>query len=216
MGAKTPPNPPPNLVDAGAVGVLPSTHSWTRTSTGCGPRPATSATSAPVAIARRGRGRGIPAANAASSRRTGPSNASTPRACGSRLNALTANRPRLVDSRQDRCAALGPLVMATSGAVGVPSPKASAIGDGESSIYPWLVAGFGCGHAGGKAERTHGARGLWSGRSVVSEGQVATRLSTGASDTGGSATARRVLPTLERALRVGHLEQGGGTVPAVS
>src|SRR4029453_19654757 len=33
--------------------------------------------------------------------------------------------------------------------------------------------------------------------------------SPGASDTGGSATARRVLPTLERALRVGHLEQGG-------
>ena len=48
------------------------------------------------------------------------------------------------------------------------------------------------------------------------EGQVATRLSTGASDTGGSATAARVLPIPERALRVGQLEQGGGTALAVS
>src|SRR4029453_15429000 len=109
MVAKTPPNSPANLVDAGAVGVLPSIHSWTRTSTGCGPRPATSATPAPVAIARHGRGRGIHAANPPTPRGTGPPNASTPRACGSRLNALTANRPRLVDSRHDRCAALGPL-----------------------------------------------------------------------------------------------------------
>jgi hypothetical protein len=140
MVAKTPPSSLANLVDAGAVGVLPSTHSWTRTSTGCGPRPATSATPAPVATARHGRGRGTPAAIAASSRRTGPSNAATPHARWSRLNVLTANRPRLVDSRHDRCTALGPLVMATSGPVGVPSPKASAIGDGESSICPWLAS----------------------------------------------------------------------------
>src|SRR5215211_6862473 len=77
------------------------------------------------------------------------------------------------------------------------------------------LAGFGCGHAGGKAERTHGGRGLWSGRSVVSRRTDATRLSTGASDTGGSATARQVLPIPERALRVGHLEHDGGTALAV-
>jgi hypothetical protein len=70
------------------------------------------------------------------------------------LNALIANRPWLVDSRHDWCTALGPLVMATSGPVGVPSPKASAIGVGESSICQ--QAHFGYCHPAPKAQRAHG------------------------------------------------------------
>src|SRR6266545_1859853 len=146
MAARAAPSSAANPVGAGAVGVVPSTHSWTPTSTGCEPGPATSATPAPVATARHGRGIGTPAANTASSRRTGPSNASTLWTCRSRLNAFTANRPRLVENRPDRCIALGPLVMATSGPVGTPSPKASAIDDGEISMstgsaQPWSIGG---------------------------------------------------------------------------
>jgi hypothetical protein len=89
---------------------------------------------------------GTPAANAANSRRTGPSNAAALEARRSWSNTFTTNRPRLVESRQDRCTALGPLAMATSGPVGASSPKASATGHGEGEGFIWSPAGSGSYH----------------------------------------------------------------------
>jgi hypothetical protein len=95
---------------------------------------------------KQGRGIGTPAANAADSRRTGPSNASALDALRFRSNTFTANRPRLVESRHDRCTALGPLATATSGPVGAPSPKASATGHGEGNSFICSPTGSGSCH----------------------------------------------------------------------